>query len=102
MLKRLYVDNYKCLTNFDIRFAELTLLLGANGCGKSAVFEVIGKTARFHPRRRTGWRFVFRDRHHELEQKGRTILRAGDSTFPKGGASIVWWSSTSWKGTGHE
>ena len=43
MLKRLYVDNYKCLTNFDLRFGDLTLLLGANGCGKSAVFEVIGK-----------------------------------------------------------
>ena len=47
MLKRLYVDNYKCLTNFDIRFEELTLLLGANGCGKSAVFEVAGKLRDF-------------------------------------------------------
>lgn len=47
MLKRLYVDNYKCLTNFDIRFGELTLLLGANGCGKSAVFEVVGKLRDF-------------------------------------------------------
>ena len=47
MLKRLYVDNYKCLINFDIRFGALTLLLGANGCGKSAVFEVIGKLRDF-------------------------------------------------------
>jgi predicted ATPase len=47
MLKRLYIDNYKCLTNFDIRFEELTLLLGANGCGKSAVFEVVGKLRDF-------------------------------------------------------
>ena len=47
MLKRLYIDNYKCLTNFDLSFGELTLLLGANGCGKSAVFEVVGKLRDF-------------------------------------------------------
>ena len=47
MLKRLHIDNYKCLTNFDIRFGELTLLLGANGGGKSAVFEVAGKLRDF-------------------------------------------------------
>lgn len=47
MLKRLYINNYKCLTNFDIRFEELTLLLGPNGCGKSAVFEVVGKLRDF-------------------------------------------------------
>ncbi len=47
MLKRLYIDNYKCLTNFDICFGELTLLLGLNGCGKSAVFEVVGKLRDF-------------------------------------------------------
>ena len=47
MLKRLYIDNYKCLTNFEIRFEELTLLLGLNGCGKSAIFEVVGKLRDF-------------------------------------------------------
>ena len=47
MLKRIYIDNYKCLTNFDLRLGELTLLLGANGCGKSAVFEVVGKLRDF-------------------------------------------------------
>ena len=47
MLKRLYIDNYKCLTNFDIHFGELTLLLGPNGCGKSAIFEVVGKLRDF-------------------------------------------------------
>ena len=47
MLKRIHIDNYKCLTNFDLRFGELTLLLGVNGCGKSAVFEVVGKLRDF-------------------------------------------------------
>ena len=43
MLTRIHIDNYKCLTNFDLRLDNLTLLAGANGCGKSAVFEVMGK-----------------------------------------------------------
>jgi len=41
MLKRLYVDNYRCLVNFHLEFQELTLLVGANGSGKSSVLEVL-------------------------------------------------------------
>ena len=47
MLTRIHVDNYKCLTNFDLRLHDLTLLAGANGCGKSAVFEVVDKLSDF-------------------------------------------------------
>lgn len=47
MLKRVHIDNYKCLSNFDLTFGDLTLLIGANGCGKSAVFEVAGKLRDF-------------------------------------------------------
>jgi len=47
MLARIHIDNYKCLTNFDLRLDNLTLLAGANGCGKSAVFEVVGKLRDF-------------------------------------------------------
>ena len=47
MLKRIQIANYKCLTNFDLHFEELTLLPGANGCGKLAVFEVVGKLCDF-------------------------------------------------------
>ncbi len=41
MLDRLYVDNYKCLVNFEIRPDDVTLLLGPNGVGKSAVVDVL-------------------------------------------------------------
>ena len=41
MIERLYVDNYKCLVNFELELEELTLLLGANGSGKSSVLDVI-------------------------------------------------------------
>lgn len=41
MLQRLYVDNYKCLVNFELPFQEVTLLLGPNGVGKTAILDVM-------------------------------------------------------------
>ncbi len=41
MFRRLYIDNYRTLVNFELEFENLTLLLGPNGSGKSSVFEVI-------------------------------------------------------------
>ena len=41
MLERLYVDNYKCLVNFELTLQELSLLLGPNGAGKTSVLDVI-------------------------------------------------------------
>ena len=41
MFKRIYIDNYKSLVNFDLRLQDLTLLLGQNGAGKTAVLDVV-------------------------------------------------------------
>jgi hypothetical protein len=41
MLKRLYANNYRCLVNFEIEFDALTLLMGANGGGKSSLFDLL-------------------------------------------------------------
>ena len=41
MLQKLYVDNYKCLVNFELPLQELSLLLGLNGTGKTSVLEVV-------------------------------------------------------------
>jgi predicted ATPase len=41
MLKRLYVDNYRSLVNFEFKPGAINLLLGENGSGKSAVFGVL-------------------------------------------------------------
>lgn len=41
MFKRLYVDNYKCLVNFELPLQELTLLLGTNGAGKTSILDVV-------------------------------------------------------------
>lgn len=43
MIKRVYIDNYKCLVRFEWKpaSAPVSLLLGPNGSGKSTVFEVL-------------------------------------------------------------
>lgn len=41
MIKRIFVDNYKCLVNFELALEELSLLLGPSGVGKTAVLDVL-------------------------------------------------------------
>jgi len=41
MIKRLYVDNYKCFVNFELQLQPLTLLLGRNGAGKTSVLDIL-------------------------------------------------------------
>ena len=43
MLTRLYVDNFLCLTNFELNLDETNVLLGPNGSGKSAVLEALSR-----------------------------------------------------------
>ena len=43
MLRRIYIDNYKCCVNLEIEFDAINLFLGDNGAGKSTVFEVLRK-----------------------------------------------------------
>lgn len=47
MLKRIYIDNYKSLVNFEVQLNEINLFLGINGSGKSAVFEVLSLLQNF-------------------------------------------------------
>lgn len=47
MLKRIYIDNFRCLANFELRLDPITLLLGTNGSGKSSVFEVVRRLRDF-------------------------------------------------------
>ena len=44
MVTRLYVDNFRCLSNFELRLDETNVLLGPNGSGKTSVFEVLRRT----------------------------------------------------------
>lgn len=47
MLTRIYVNNFKCLVNFELKLSALNLLLGANGAGKSTLFDIINKVQGF-------------------------------------------------------
>ncbi|MCF7809373.1 ATP-binding protein [bacterium] len=41
MIKEIYIDNFKCLTNFRIQPGEFQLWLGDNGSGKSTVLTAL-------------------------------------------------------------
>ncbi len=47
MLRKIYIDNYKSLVNFELKVGNIHLLLGPNGAGKSSVFEVLRKLRSF-------------------------------------------------------
>lgn len=41
MLKRLQVRDFKSLRDLEVEFGRLTVLVGANGCGKSSVLQAV-------------------------------------------------------------
>lgn len=41
MITRLYIDNYKCFSNFTYEPQSLDLLIGKNGSGKTSIFDVL-------------------------------------------------------------
>ncbi len=47
MISRIYIDNYKCFTNFEYQPGDLQLLLGLNGTGKTTVFDIIDVLIKF-------------------------------------------------------
>ncbi len=41
MLKKIYVDNYRCFVNFEMELDRISLLMGPNGGGKSTLFDAL-------------------------------------------------------------
>ncbi|MDR2394456.1 MAG: AAA family ATPase [Treponema sp.] len=41
MITRLYVNNYRSLVAFEMRFDSMSVFCGANGSGKSSMFDAI-------------------------------------------------------------
>lgn len=46
MINKIYVDNFRCLVNFQIDLNANQLWLGDNGTGKSSVVDLLGKIQR--------------------------------------------------------
>jgi predicted ATPase len=63
MLKRIYIDNFRCFVNFEFKPERKQLLLGANGSGKSSLLEAVrllkefikGRDIPFTQSSRTRW-----------------------------------------------
>ena len=79
VIERVYIHNYKCLVNFDLKLQETVLLLGPNGVGKTAVLDVmfglrklldgeakITDRVAFHPSTLTRWQ-ARREQVFEIE-----------------------------------
>lgn len=43
MLKKVYIHNFRNFVNFEIELANINLLMGKNGSGKTSLFEVLQK-----------------------------------------------------------
>ncbi len=41
MLTRIYANNFRCLIAFEIKFDSFCVLCGANGSGKTSIFDVV-------------------------------------------------------------
>jgi len=47
MLRRLYINNFRCFVNFTLELGPRQVIVGDNGSGKSTLFEVLSLLQRF-------------------------------------------------------
>lgn len=47
MLQRIYIDNYRCFSNFEWRPPSRALIVGRNGSGKSSFFDFLSELVSF-------------------------------------------------------
>lgn len=68
MIRRLYIDNFRCLDNFELELSEMNIFLGANGTGKTSVLSVLRRMQNFvvHGAKVAD---AFPDRHVSLERE---------------------------------
>jgi predicted ATPase len=47
VLDRVYIDNFRCFSNFELKLAPALLVVGRNGSGKTSLWDVLGKLQDF-------------------------------------------------------
>lgn len=47
MLRRVYIDNFRCFTSFELHLDRRCLLLGSNGSGKSSLMDALQRVRQF-------------------------------------------------------
>ncbi len=47
MLKKIYIHNFRCFSNFELNIDAISLFLGPNGSGKSTLFDALRKLRQF-------------------------------------------------------
>ena len=85
MVTRLYVDNFRCLVNFELKLDETNILLGPNGSGKTSVLHALRQIQALVARRaRIDEAFPTRDlsmAQDRDEQRFELDLRIDGSTY---------------------
>ncbi len=88
MIERIYVDNFRCLINFEIELDEENVFLGANGTGKTSVLTVLRRLQRLIVRgARVDAVFPARDltsSGNRKEQRFELRIRLDDRTYDYG------------------
>ena len=47
MIESIYIDNFRCLSRFELQLDCISLFMGTNGTGKSTVFDALERLRRF-------------------------------------------------------
>lgn len=47
MITRIYIHNFRTLEDFTVKLGEVNLFMGANGCGKTSVFDAVRQLQSF-------------------------------------------------------
>src|SRR5438105_1890767 len=114
MISKVQINNFKSFGNevTELELSPLTIILGQNGAGKSAVLEAIGLLAqtaalgRHHGQATFAWRGAFVDfgetgeaAVHEKDKSAPTRRRSGGTTSGRMRSGEPWKASSSrvWK-----